>query len=210
MNDQSRFVPWIVVGIAVFVLGIAMVPPSESAEQMNVYEFGTIPVIDGGRTKPFDTFARTTLFAISDRQTYVDENDRTQPAVKWALDVMSGRVGADGKAPVWVDHKVFRITNDQVLNLLGLEERSGFRYSLREILTGDPNRGHQEDNFQKLMTEAAKADDREASQRDLYQTKVLELAKSVSLFRKLLGHQTPLDGAGQGERGMGNVQRLTS
>jgi ABC-type transport system involved in cytochrome c biogenesis permease subunit len=193
MNDHSRFVPCIVVGIAVFVLGIAMVPPGESAEQMNVYEFGTIPVVEGGRTKPFDTFARTTLFAISDRQTYVDENDKSQPAVKWALDVMSGRPGPDGKTPLWVDHKVFRITNDQVLNLLGLEERSGFRYSLREVLTGDPEHPRQDgDNLQRLMTEADQADHREAAERDLFQIKVLELGKNVALFRKILAHQTPL------------------
>jgi ABC-type transport system involved in cytochrome c biogenesis permease subunit len=193
MNDNARFVPWIVVGIAVFVLGIAAVPPGESAEKMNVYEFGTIPVIDGGRTKPFDTFARTTLFSISDRQTYVDENDQSQPAVKWALDVMSGRLGPDGKTPLWIDHKVFRITNDQVLNLLGLSERSGFRYSLREVLTGDADHPTPDDtNLQKLMTEAAKAEAREAGQRDLYEIKVLELAKNVALFRRILGRQTPL------------------
>ena len=45
---------------------------------------------------------------------------------------MSSKDVSDGPA---VEHKVFRIENDQVLNLLQLDQRPGsFRYSLAEIL----------------------------------------------------------------------------
>ena len=176
--------------------------PGEQAGQMNLYEFGTLPIVDGGRTKPIDTFARNTLFAISDRQTFVDENGNSQSAVQWLLDVMSGRLAAPTDpdravraartpTPAWVDYEVFRISNDQVLNMLGLPERSGFRYSFREIAAGTEE-NPRKDNLQRLFAAAAKADDREASQRDLYETKVVELARNVVLFRKVLAQQTPL------------------
>ena len=199
MNDNSRFVPWIVVGVAAFILGIIMVPPGESAEQMNVYDFGTIPVIDGGRTKPFDTFARTTLFAISDRQKYVDDTGHSHEAVEWALDVMSNRPGPDGRTPACFDHAIFYISNDQVLHDLHLRERSGLRYSFREIYTGvmkedadDPSVQPHAENIPNLRDAAEKAEGRDASQRELHEFKTMELARNLDRFLKLQHHQTPL------------------
>ena len=69
---------------------------------------------------------------ISSRQTYKDENDKTQPAIKWLLDVMT-RDGSGHQA-----EKVFRIENDQVLAMLGLEARpGGYRYAIDEFARKD-------------------------------------------------------------------------
>ena len=84
-----------------------------------------------------DTVARTTLMLVSGKQTFVDDKDQRQPAIKWLLDVMSVTLrDADKTIPHrCLNYKVFRIENDQVLSLLGLEPRSAthFRYAYRGI-----------------------------------------------------------------------------
>ena len=74
-----------------------------------------------------DTVARMTLMLISGKQTFVDEKDKRQPAIKWLLDVMSVVVDADlqvGSAAA--KHAVFRIQDAELLTRLGLEPRDGF------------------------------------------------------------------------------------
>ena len=62
------------------------------------------------------------------KQTYYDARfDGEQPAVRWLLDWVSG-------SPAALDHPVVRIEDLEILQTLGLEPRSGFRYSLREVL----------------------------------------------------------------------------
>src|SRR5205823_2464266 len=92
MKDLSRYFPWIVVGMGTLLLVSVMVPPGEAPGQMHLEEFGTVPVVDRGRVKPIDTFARTQLMSISSRQTFQDDQEETQPAVKWLLEVMTSRL----------------------------------------------------------------------------------------------------------------------
>ena len=74
---------------------------------------------------------------VSGRQTFVatkkDNSGKIiseqQPAVKWLLDVM---ITNDANGPALKD-EVFRIENDQVLSLLQLKPRTGFRYSFNEM-----------------------------------------------------------------------------
>src|SRR5438128_2030021 len=131
MIAWSRFVPWIVLFLFGAYVGVVAAPPSDTG-RMQLYEFGKIPVQEGGRVKPLDTLARTTLMVISNRQSFKDTNDNEQPALKWLLDVMVSNVQArdDGA----LNYKVFRIENIQVLDLLGLKQRPGsWRYSIAEM-----------------------------------------------------------------------------
>src|SRR5205807_3185412 len=79
-------------------------------------------------------------------------------------------------------HKVFRIDNDQVLNLLGLQPRAGFRYSLNEI---GPK-------IKELTKQANQASKVKAGERDLFARKVVELAEHVQLYIQLSRQETPL------------------
>src|SRR5690606_2733869 len=59
-------VPVAVVGLAaVFVLSLARVPNTPS-DQMQLDEFGRLPVVYEGRVKPLDTVARNVLRTVSD------------------------------------------------------------------------------------------------------------------------------------------------
>jgi ABC-type transport system involved in cytochrome c biogenesis permease subunit len=75
-------------------------------------------------------------------------------------------------------HKVFRIENDQVLSLLGLDMRSGLRYSFDEFV---PRLG-------PLFAEAERA--RKVENKSRYETHVVEVAKHVRLYLTLANQNT--------------------
>jgi ABC-type transport system involved in cytochrome c biogenesis permease subunit len=183
MNFVSRYPAWVAAGLAALFLGAALAPPDESVRGMNLHAFAKLPVVDSGRVKPIDTVARTSLMVISNRQTvHVDDNgkDLELTPVRWLLDVLSSRDPFDGPA---AGYKVFRIENDQVLNLLGLEMRPGsYRYSLKEIGK----------NYPKLEQEVKRVGDMDPKERNLFDTKVYELGQHLDLYAQLAGRKVPL------------------
>jgi ABC-type transport system involved in cytochrome c biogenesis permease subunit len=174
----GRYVPWGVVGVAALFLVGVMVPPADPAGQMHFHEVGNLPVQEGGRVKPLDTFARNTLMAISGRQDFTDEDGKTQPAVKWVLDVMTSRISKSGVAE---RHKVVRIDNEEVLDLLGLKARSGFRYAVGEFA----------DKIERLEKQAARSRNVPQGKRELFDVKVLEVAERLQLYVDVARMQTP-------------------
>ncbi|HEX4147562.1 MAG TPA: hypothetical protein VHY20_01185, partial [Pirellulales bacterium] len=95
------------------------------AGEMDLYEFGKLPLVYEGRVKPFDTLAINSLQIITGgRQEFRDEEGQKQPAIRWLLDVVAGR---DGK------YEVFRIDHPEVLDVLRLPRRESHRYSIDEL-----------------------------------------------------------------------------
>ncbi len=188
MNDFSRYAPWLGVAIGVLTLGYAMLPQAaEPADQMHLSELGAIPVVDHGRIKPFDSFARSTLFVLSDRQTYVDENETTQAAVKWAMDVISSRRLENG-VPVSHTYQVFRITNDELLGFLGLELRPGLRYSFIEVLHTRKDTGQRLDEASERINQKQEL----AQTLDLFENDLQSLVSNLNTFRAMETGRVPL------------------
>jgi ABC-type transport system involved in cytochrome c biogenesis permease subunit len=134
-------------------------------QQFDLTAFGRIPVAYEGRIKPLDTLARNTLQKISDRETFVDDDDITQPAIRWLLDVMSDHRSA-------YRHKVFRIQNLELLSLLGHERRKGYRFSVDEL----------REKFKELEKQAEQAREVKSIDQSVYQKKVIELADRLMLY----------------------------
>jgi ABC-type transport system involved in cytochrome c biogenesis permease subunit len=188
MTNLSRSFPWFVLAVAFAHLVLAMLPADEPAGQFQLHEFAKIPVVDGGRIKPIDTLARTSLMIISSRQTFGDHWDsaergvvrgQTQPPIKWLLDVMVNRFFDQHAAE---KHQVFRIENDQLLKLLGLEARPLFwRYSIDEF----------RDKIGELAERADRARNVPAKDRDVFDQKVMELVQHLELYMGLASLQTP-------------------
>lgn len=121
------FVP---AGIVALFAGYVLsrsVPPRESAAQMHVRAAGELPVAFAGRTQPWDSLARNTLRFISGKETFEDGNEDRQPAMRWMMDLLS-------ESGDWQRHRVVRIENLEVLQLLDLQRRKGYRYSFAEVL----------------------------------------------------------------------------
>jgi cytochrome c-type biogenesis protein CcsB len=110
-----------------------------------------------GRIKPFDTLARNSLRVISGRVTFVDDEGRKQPAIRWLLDVIARPEAAE-------QHRVVRIEGAEVRDTLRLERRKGARYSLEEMRLQSPE-------FERLAMSAQRQDpgSRSLQQRDLVQ-----------------------------------------
>ena len=183
MKNFGPFVPWVVLALAVVYLIGMMAPPAENGK-MRLEEFASLPILDGGRVKPFDTLARNSLMIVSGKQTFVDENDKERPAIKWLLDVMtSGPIFQKlnklqkGK-PFPLDglrHKVFRIDNPEVLALLDLKPRKGFRYAIDEFAG----------RFPKLEGEAEKIEQKDDKKLTAYEKQVHDLYRHLQLYFKL-------------------------
>jgi ABC-type transport system involved in cytochrome c biogenesis permease subunit len=184
MSKLERFGPWVVVGVATLYLASMLAPPADGTNNMHLTRFGALPLQDAGRIKPFDTLARNSLMIISGRQTFVDENDKEQPAIRWLLDVMtSGPVfqmaNERGEGPRFSlageKHRVFRIDNPEVVTLLGLERRPGSRYAVAEF----------RDHLGKLEQEADKVARKDPKQLTAYEKGVHDLAQHLQLYIKL-------------------------
>ncbi|HEY3394181.1 MAG TPA: cytochrome c biogenesis protein CcsA, partial [Lacipirellulaceae bacterium] len=154
--------------------------PESKASEMQIHEFGKLPLAYQGRIKPYDTLARNTLQILSGRQELVvvdkDKAKTYKPAIGWLLDVISGVRRAD-------DHQVFRIENLDLVDTLGLEHRPGhWRYSLSEL---DKKRGE----VNRQIDLVAKVPEEE---RSLFQNKVIELAVKRNLYMAVsLSFQSP-------------------
>ncbi len=191
---SSPAMVWVPVLAVLFFGGYALSKaraPKPVDGEMNLYQFGQIPVMYEGRVKPFDTLARTTLRSISDRQTCDDEeaeaassdfhkklvglhlvSPRKMSATQWLLDVITSREKA-------AKHKVFRIESLEVLDTLGLERRSGFRYAIDEFQDKIPELAKQA----ALAHEVEKKDKAELS---VYQKKVVELESKLRLYMLMM------------------------
>jgi ABC-type transport system involved in cytochrome c biogenesis permease subunit len=169
------FAALVVLAGAGWVLSSARVP-NKPQDQLQIDEFGRLPLVYEGRVKPFDTLARNSLRQLSDKQTFTDETGsepvRSQPAMKWLLDVISG-------SPDAFKHKVFRIENLDVMQTLGLERRKGLIYALDEFRDKIGEFEHQAE----LAAKTEREDPRKLS---TYQKKLLELDKKLRLFMLLV------------------------
>ncbi|MCE9554199.1 MAG: cytochrome c biogenesis protein CcsA [Planctomycetes bacterium] len=195
MKAIHWLLPSAVVLLGALMLLAAMRSKHDRAGEMQVRLFGRIPVVQAGRIKPMDTVARTSLMIISGRgEEYTDLDGQKQPAIRWLLDVMSSGEKQKDSDPTR-QLKVFRIENDQVLGLLHLTPRSGFRYSIDEIMSGNeeqrPKEEAEESNFTRLTARIKAAKEKKTSDRDLVDTKVLELEAKLGLYYQLAEKQVP-------------------
>jgi ABC-type transport system involved in cytochrome c biogenesis permease subunit len=177
-NALAQNFPWIVLGVAGCFLIWFAIP---SAASNKYADFASLPVVDRGRIKPWDTFARTSLMVISGKQTYKDDNKETHSAVKWILDLVAG--GPELQNPVANHAKVFRIDNLQVLAFLGLEARPGsYRYSLAEIMR----------KFDEIIAERKRIETVDSKKHTLFEHGIVELSDHMKIYLDIAHWRTPL------------------
>ncbi|MCO6457911.1 MAG: cytochrome c biogenesis protein CcsA [Pirellulaceae bacterium] len=152
------------------------IPRVDDAKELDLYRFGQLPVRYQGRVKPLDTLARNSLQIVSNRREYyVDEEGQRQPAIRWLLDLMSDSDAAE-------KHKVFRIDSLEVLDVLGLERRSGFRYAVEEFRP-------KAEEFNEQVERARKKPREELTS---FERKLLELDGRIRTFTLLQASFRPL------------------
>ncbi len=160
--------PLLVLGAALSLIVGVLWPPGLRDGDMQLEQFGRLPVVFEGRVKPFDTLARNCLSLLSCRQTFRDQSGTSQPAIRWLLDVIT-------QSPVAAAHRVFRIDNLELLETLRLARRPGFRYAMQEFT----------DRLPVLSAQANDARGQDARRLSTYQRKVLELDSKLRLYQVL-------------------------
>src|SRR5262245_53474977 len=90
MEQISRYFPYGVVVVAILALMAMMAPPHDAAKGMRLMDVGELPVLEGGRVKPLEGYARTVLMQVSSRQSWRDGNDDKRPAVQWLFESVTG------------------------------------------------------------------------------------------------------------------------
>lgn len=148
---------WVVAGIfaVAFLILLKDLRPPAYPDSWSYGEFARIPVQEGGRIKPIDTVARTSLMMIAGKQSYRDADGGTQDAIEWFAElVLNPRAAAN--------REVFRIDHPDLVGLLGFhnEERKYFSLAeiaphfeaLREQFTQIPEEPSLRTPFQKALT----------------------------------------------------------
>ena len=90
------------------------------------FDYRDIPVQDGGRIKPLDTFARNQLLSIYGKRSLKSED---VPAIDWLIDLLAD-------PHIGFKQRVFKLRNPEVVQSLGLEWDNIHTYSYHEILDG--------------------------------------------------------------------------
>ncbi len=191
VSTLTKVFPLAIVAVFTLYSAMMMVPKKETYKEFDLTAFGSIPVLDGGRVKPLDSIARTSMLFISGRSEFEDKDGKMQPAILWMLEVLSA--GNRHASPI-ADFRVFRVDNEQVLIELGLPYRPGsYRYSWNDIT--DPKvatkfeKAYREAQIKEMKKESGeKVHDEE---RDLFHGKILELARRLSVYEKLASHNKP-------------------
>ncbi len=125
--------------------------------------FKSIPVLDNGRVKPLDTFARSTLLQFSGKQTF-----QKKPAIEWLARVLFD----PGKS---LQYEIFLINNPQIVESLGIEVAEGRRYSYSEL----------EAKYPELRKLAEAAERIESKDRDIVEAELIRVHNNLRLFSSL-------------------------
>jgi len=168
MDSERRWrgLPYFILslGLAYVLVGFKMPAPTG---EFHTVEFARLPVLHGGRIKPMDTLARSTLLMLRGKQSVRYEN-RSIPAREWLLDVLFRPDQADR-------YNVFEINDPDVLGMMGIEQSKRRHYSLDEL------RPH----LSAIEQQAAQAEAMKPEHRARYQTSILNLYHRITLYRKL-------------------------
>ncbi|HEY2786331.1 MAG TPA: cytochrome c biogenesis protein CcsA, partial [Fimbriiglobus sp.] len=175
----DRYAPWASMGFVAIILVGAVAPlfvrPKPAAYDLTAC--GALPVVDGGRLKPLDTTARTTLRIVAAKESLEDGNKNNIPAIVWYLETIA-------RSDKTYQLQTFRIDNEQVLNELKLKVRDGFRFSIDELKSSI-----QLIESRAMAAEAKKKDGKEP---DLTEQKFVELFDRLRQYALLQARTGPL------------------
>ncbi len=173
--------------LPLFVLALSLawvaltLSPGRNTGPFDLASFGRLPVLAGGRIKPFDTIARTGLLIVQGRQRVVAPDGSEISPEAWLLDVFFRPEVAD-------TYEVFRIDNDDVLSIFGLSRGDGdggVRFSFRQLKAGAG----------ELDRQARMAEPVDNASRSAFQRAVLELQEHIEHYERLKFSLQPVDSA---------------
>jgi ABC-type transport system involved in cytochrome c biogenesis permease subunit len=137
-------------------------------------DFSRLPVLEGGRIKPLDTVARTSLMILHGRQTLRLPEGGVLPPDRWLAEALFN-------APLADSRPLFAINNPEVLALFGWEAQGRKFFSFAEI---EPSLGI-------IDAQGEMADGVESARRTPYQTAILNLRNGLYHYQRLKNSLRP-------------------
>ena len=165
-EGKLRRLPEVLLGLFVVFLLAGFQPP-KSNSLLNLNAFGSLPVLNGGRTKPLDTIARNSLLIISGKQTLHTESV-SRSAIEWLTEVMFNPAQA-------ARYPVFTIDDPDVLGAMGIAQTNQRRYSFADL----------EPHALEIEKQAAQANQVKPELRSRFQTAAFNLEENINLYQKL-------------------------
>ena len=153
---------------ATIVATMASVPAVKHSDPYDLEAFGKLPVVSDGRVLPIDSLARNTLRIVSGHET-LTRDKKSLPAVQWIIDAFTD-------SPSWRDDKIFRIDHPDILGMLHLDTNQKY-FSANDLAP----------HLAELSRQAESADQVASSERDAFQSKVLQLFESIRLVETVVG-----------------------
>jgi ABC-type transport system involved in cytochrome c biogenesis permease subunit len=167
---MKRFLPLIVLALGALYLASTLREPKDKAG-FNLTDFGRVPVLVGGRIKPLDTVARTSILTIRGSQYIATPDGKSITPDAWLADVLFNPAKAD-------TYKVFLIENHEVADLLkvNIEDGDGKkRFSYEQIRPQLP----------ELERQARMVNSVEAQLRTPFQKQIMAVQQRVILYLQL-------------------------
>ena len=141
-----------------------MLCSSLSAESFFVSD---IPIQEGGRIKPLDSFARNQSLAFYGKRKIKHEN---LSAIDWLLNLFT-------HPEKGLDQKVFNLRNPEVVNALGLTWTNNFhKYSYNELFPG----------IEKQLPLIREIFEKKEIDRDVFESQLVEIYQNVMKFREIV------------------------
>jgi len=173
---MNRFIPWMVAVVAALWLLSGWAPRKVGSDGFDTAAFGKLPVLSGGRLKPLDTVARTSLVIIHGRQTLRLEDGKVLAADHWLADLCFN-------APVADKYRVFVINHPDVLGLFGWQQTDRKYFSYAELTPF----------FKTIDEQGESADKVESAQRSQFQNAILNLRNGLMIYQRLKNSLQPDD-----------------
>ena len=164
---------------------VAPAPKSD----INFAAFARLPILEGGRVKPLDSFARSSLMSMRGKQ-YVPVDGKSISATRWLLDAAFKPEAAD-------TYPSFVVDDPEVLGLLDLASGKTRYFAYWQI----------ESKRDEIQNQAAAADQIESGRRSRFQNALLALNGRLSLYERIK-NTFMLSGQGDPSREMAELTGL--
>jgi len=169
-----QHLPRILSAVAILWIAIAFLPPSSRKDSMDLVEFGNLPVLSGGRIKPLDSIARTSLLIAHGKQELRMEDGSRVSAAQWITDLLLNPAVAD-------DYPTFLIHNTEVLGLVGLEQSNRKHFSFNDL----------HPHLEEIERQGLLADKIESVHRSAFETAIFNLRNRLFLYQRIKNSIAP-------------------
>jgi ABC-type transport system involved in cytochrome c biogenesis permease subunit len=166
---MKKFVPWIISLVLLSWAVSKMMPPKETPG-FDLHDFGTLPVLAGGRVMPMDTLARVSLSEWNHHGTYTAADGKVEQPTQGLLDILMMPERSDTA-------KLFEVSNQEILDLFGSQDVKGqfVSYSFNEL----------KPFFSEIEKQAGLAEQSEAETRNPFQRGIIKLRENLRLYLQL-------------------------